>query len=113
MVANIDQQIADYYRSLIPKWKNVSRGRWPAHITVVRITRDTPSNLDAWGKYEGESVEFLYSGEIHHDSTYFWINVWSKHLEDIRHELGLPNVSYTAPPGFLKNFHCTIANNKG
>ena len=109
-----DQEIADYYRALIPKWLNPQRPRWRAHVTVVRQEKEMPTLLEAWGRYEGERVEFLYDATIKMDKIYFWINVFCVRLEEIRLELGLPvSVVYTLPPdGFGKCFHCTIANMK-
>lgn len=114
LVVNIDQDLADYYRSLIPKWKLVNRPRWPAHITIVRPGKEEPVNLEFWGKYEGESLQFLYDSHIHKGEVYYWLNIWSIRLEEIRKELGLPvSTQYTIPPkGFVKTFHCTIANIK-
>jgi len=114
LAVEAEQEISDYYRSLIPKWLPVNRPRWPAHITVVRQEKETPVNLEFWGRYEGEPVEFWYSPEIQQGKVYYWLNCFCRKLEDIRLELGLPVVSqYTLPPeGFRKCFHMTIANCK-
>ena len=112
LVLNIDQGLLDYYRSLIPKWYVVSRQRYGAHISVVR--KETPKVLEHWGKYEGEKIEFFYSNDLQHDHQYWWLNCFSKDLEKIRKELGLPVSSpYTLPPdGFVKCFHSTVGNTK-
>ena len=114
LVLKVDQDLADYYRALIPKWYPNQRPRWPAHVTVVRQEKETPKYKEHWWKYNGESVNFFFSPLIQFDKIYFWISVWCKKLEDIRNELGMPIYSqYTLPPsGFSKNFHCTIANMK-
>ena len=114
LVLKVDQDLADYYRSLIPPWMSSQRPRWPAHITVVRQEKEMPVNKQHWWKHNNRTVSFIYSPIIHHDSVYYWINVWCKILEEIRIELGMPFHSpFTLPPaGFKKNSHCTIANTK-
>jgi len=113
LVLEIEQDLADYYRSLIPKYYHVNRQRYGAHVSVVR--KETPANPDAWGKYEGEEIEFVYDSEIKRGTVYWWLNVFCVRLEEIRVELGLPVSSqYTLPPeGFVKCFHTTIGNSKG
>lgn len=61
------------------------------HITVVR--KEVPPKMDVFGKHEGELVFFEYDTEIHHDETYYWLNAYSKRLEDIREELGFPETA--------------------
>lgn len=114
LAVEVDQELADYYRSLIPKYIEQNRPRWPAHITVVRAEKETPTIMEPWGRYEGQKINFLYSPEIQEGKIYYWLNVFCKRLEEIRIELGLPCTSqYTQPPeGFRKCFHMTIANCK-
>jgi hypothetical protein len=113
LVLEVDQGISDFYRALIPKWIKTNKQMYRAHISVVRY--EVPPNLDAWGKYEGEEVKFLYSNYINNGTVYWWLNAFCTRLEEIRVELGLPVSSqYTLPPeGFTKCFHMTIGNNKG
>jgi len=113
LVVEIDPEIVNYYRALIPPWKGKpARQMYAPHISVVR--NEVPINLDAWGKYEGEQVPFLYSNHIYHGTVYWWLNAFCTRLEAIRVELGLPVSSqYTMPPeGFVKCFHLTIGNMK-
>lgn len=114
LVLNIDQNLADYYRSLIPKYKPNNRQRYPAHVTIVRQTKELPTNIQFWNKYQGQEVKFLYNPEIQEGQVYYWINVYCQQLEEIRTELGLPvHSQFTMPPeGFKKHFHCTIGNKK-
>ncbi len=119
LVVKVDQGIANYYRSLIPKVMPVNGLRFGAHITVVRSGKERPVNLEHWGKYEGKRVQFLYCPYIHQGKIYFWLNCFCKELEDIRVELGMSVTSqWTLPPdgiefeGFRRRFHCTIANMK-
>jgi hypothetical protein len=112
-VLDIDQQISEYYRALLPKWIYVNRQMYPAHVSVVR--KEVPPNLEAWGRHEGEEIEFQYEHFVYNDNVYYWLNVFCTRLEEIRAELGLPVSSpITRPPsGFLKCFHSTIGNVKG
>jgi hypothetical protein len=121
LVVNIDPEFGNYYRALMPKYLGVSPQRYQTHITVVRPFRDTPTNPSVWGKYEGETIEFLHEPEIVYGKNYFWLRALSKRLEEIRTELGLglersktiTDASYEIPPApFSKFWHITIANNK-
>lgn len=114
LVVEIQDDLAIYYRSLIPKYLNVNKTRYSPHITVVRSYKEIPKNLEYWGKYEGEVIEFFYEPIIRQGKVYFWLNILCKRLEEIRQELGLEVTSiYTRPPeGFEKYFHMTIGNTK-
>jgi hypothetical protein len=114
LTVEVNQDLSDYYRSLIPKSYKVSRPRYSAHVTVVRPELEVPRLLRHWDKYQGERIEFLYDPYVYCDKGYYWLNIWCKKLEYIREELGLPVISkYTLPPsGFVKSFHCTIGNYK-
>jgi hypothetical protein len=106
----VSQDLADYYRSLIPKCERVVRPRWAAHITVVRAGVDVVGKMLYWDDYEGEVVEFMYDPYPLNGNGYYWVNAWSKRMEAIRSELGLENVSKYAlrPTGYNKTFHITI-----
>lgn len=108
----VDQGISDYYRAMIPNTHIFNRQKYPAHISVVR--NEIPPNMDVWGIHENQEIEFQYSNVVHFGTVYCWLNVFSKRLEEIRLELGLPVSSqYTLPPeGYIKCFHLTIANQK-
>lgn len=113
LIVEADPELAAYYRWFLPKALNVSRGKYEAHITVVRIGKDTPTNLSEWRKYEGKTVEFLYEPYIYSGKIYYWLNILSKQLEEIRLELGLAlEVFQVPPPGFIKYFHLTLGNTK-
>jgi hypothetical protein len=112
LVVDIDPEISRYYRSLIPKWHSFNSQMYSPHISVVR--HETPARLEFWEKYQGDAIQFVYSNVIQRGEVYWWLNVFSKKLEEIRIELGLPVDSpYTRPPdGFEKCFHTTLANSK-
>ena len=115
LVMEIDKQISEYYRSLMPKYIKTNRQMYAPHVSVVR--KEIPVNLQYWGKYEGEEVDFYYDNTVHYGKVYCWLNVFCKRLEEIRTELGLSVDSpYTLPPeetGCVKCFHTTIGNFKG
>ena len=137
LIVEIDPEIVRYYRSLIPKYIQTNSQMYPAHISVVR--HEIVTNLQYWNKYEGEEIHFQYEGYVFNDNVYYWINCFSKRLEEIRVELGLPLLKktessflqfvkrllfvllgksitpriYTKPPeGYKKVFHCSIGNSK-
>lgn len=112
LIVSVDPGIYLFYRSLIPKYHTAYPQRYAPHISVVR--KEVPQDPSAWGKHEGEQVEFLYDPDIQRDARYWWMNVFSTQLEEIRKELGLPVTSpYTLPPsGFEKCFHMTLGNRK-
>lgn len=114
LTVEVDQDLSNYYRALIPPYHRVNRPRWPAHITVVRPEKEIPPLLRHWEKYEGNRIDFMYDPYIFKDKGYYWLDVWCKPLEHIREELGLSIISrYTLPPaGYSKCFHCTIGNYK-
>ena len=112
MILAVDQDLSNYYRALIPKSTCCKRPSWPAHMTIVRQEFEVPLHKEHWMKYNGMEVAFDYLPIILNDEYYFWLNAWSKQLEQIRIELGLTIYSrWVLPPkGFTKNFHITIAN---
>lgn len=114
IIAEVDQGISDFYRSLIPKYYYANPMRYMAHITIVRTNKESPTDLKAWGKYEGLQIKFQYKSYIHFDGTYFWLNAYSEDIGAIRKELGLPIFrDDRAFGGVLRQeYHITIANTK-
>lgn len=112
LIVEIDQAIVDYYRRLMPWWLRPQPQKYRAHVSVVR--KEVPPEPAAWGRHEGEVVGFCYSGEVHSSATYYWLNVFSTRLEELRLELGLSvEEKHTPPPpGFRKTFHTTLGNRK-
>lgn len=108
LIVEVDQSFANFYYSLIPKYLGVKRQMWPAHISVVR--KEIPLNKEYWNKYSGEKTDFEYDNWIYNGTVYYWINIFSKRLEEIRLELGLPVSSeYTVPPeGYVKCYHLSL-----
>lgn len=106
LVLLIDQGIADYYRSLIPKSHKFNRQMYDAHISIVR--KESPPKMSYWGIYENEEVEFTYHPIVRWDETYYWIDVDpNERFKQIRLELGLSECrSYSG------KYHITIGNKK-
>jgi len=105
----IDQQIVEYYFSLIPKYYYPQRQMYAAHMTVVRLSVETPTNRSVWGKYEGEKIMFEYVPVVESGGAYFFLNAYSQRIGDIRVELGLLRFR------FGDHYHITVGNmkNKG
>lgn len=112
LVLNCDQGISDFYRKLIPKYYCVNGLRYRAHISIIR--HEKPLNLANWNKHQGKEIEWYYDNQIKSGNLFFWLNAFSKDLEEIRLELGLNIASqFTVPPaGFKKTFHMSIGNMK-
>jgi hypothetical protein len=105
LIVEVDPAIVELARALVPKWVRLNRQKYRPHISVVRW--ETPSDLTRWGAYEGEEVEFLYSSIVQFDDVYWWLDVQSTRLNEIRVQLGLPEWR-TGRDGF----HLTIGNTK-
>ena len=105
-----DPGLSDYYRSFIPKWLRHVKPGYAPHISIVR--KEIPIDLSTWGKHEGETVEFKYSNYIHTDGKYFWLNVFSYRLEEIRSGLGLPLWGSNHLVYYNQTWHITIGNRK-
>lgn len=112
LIVEVDPGIASLCKALLPKSVILNPTRYSPHISVIR--KEIPVLLEHWGKYEGQMAEFEYTNFVYSSKIYWWINVFSKQLENIRLELGLPVSSpYTRPPeGYEKCFHSTIGNTK-
>lgn len=111
LIVEVDPEITAFYRAMVPKSVNLKPQRWPPHITVVR--NEIPPNLSEWGKHHGSHVVFKYNRVIQNDSVYYWLDVYSDVLTEVRLELGLPASSkWTRPPSDFDCFHSTIGNTR-
>lgn len=104
-VAYIDQGIVDFYLSLIPKARYVTRQRWPAHLTVIR--KDKEEFTIQIKKYDGCAVEVKYSTDIIYQEPYYFLNAWSDEIGKIRESVGMP--AYREP---YSSYHITLGNVK-
>jgi hypothetical protein len=111
LVVDVDYGIVDLARALVPKATYLNRQRYAPHISVVR--HEKPIILKNWGKHENAEVEFKYSTYIYNDEKYYWLQVLSPALNNIRVELGLSMFSkWSKPPDGQDCFHITIGNTK-
>ncbi len=110
LYVEVDPGIAEFYRALIPKYYKVNRTRYDPHISVIR--EEITNNK--WGLYNGTHITFEYDSFIHNNGgVYWWLNVQSEILNNLRLELGLPIWSkLSRPPDGSDNFHITIGNTK-
>lgn len=119
LVVDTEDDLGEYYRKLIPKYLSKPNPQfYPSHISIIRkeLRRFTYNELR---KYDGELVEFFYENIVRNSETYWWIDIYSKRLEQIRKELDLtlvpryPIDEQRRMNGYLWRFHLTIGNNKG
>lgn len=103
----IDQGISDFYRWLIPKYKNVKTQRHRAHITLVRSFEKPNYHFENFKKYSKyKTIKFFYSPYIYNDDKYYYLNCISPEIENIRTILGLPVFR------FENCYHITLGNTK-
>lgn len=111
LIVEVDSEISNYYRSLIPKYCRVNRQRYTPHISVVR--EESIIHLDRWNLLQGKTVICWYNNVIFNDETYFWLEVNSLDLQTIRVKLGLtPTNRITRSPNGEHSFHITLGNTK-
>lgn len=113
IVVNTDNEICRYYRWWV--WKRymieLNQPSWGAHISVLRGGKPQDDKLHLWKKHHGKIVTFQYSPYIRQTDrnidgfNYFWfIDVWSEQLNNIREELGFPILFDNKPI----TYHITI-----
>lgn len=91
LVLDCDESLGCYYRHLY--WlahfrvQKLLRPAWKEHVTVIR--NEEPPHKGGWEKYTGKSVEFEYNPEPRTNGSYWWLEVCSRELQEIRVELGL------------------------
>lgn len=107
-VIYVDPGIVAYYRSLIPPHFKVNRQRYDGHITVVRTGKELPTSMEVWGKHQDRYVSFRYDSEIKNEGVYWFLDIHSKEIGDIREELGLPRFRFADRPCY----HLSLANTK-
>ena len=101
IVLETNNGIMDFYRWLILKGKGfiLHKPSWPAHVTVVR--GEEPKNKSMWKAFQNEEIEFEYSYNVRYsgdtvsmknpelNGTYWFIDIYSDRLSEIRQSLGL------------------------
>jgi len=112
-VVLVDDGIARFYRSLIPKSQKWLTPKYRTHITVVRTGIETVSD-DLWGYGDGMEIPFTYDPHVWIGKKYIYLDAYSTELEDVRESLGLSRIRMPNPSitDARKCFHITIANMK-
>lgn len=107
-VVNTNSEICRYYRWWISKeilnplgfekrkdairhgFHFVDNPAWNAHISIIRGEQPSDRLMHLWKKYDRQKVEFEYSHEVWFQNDYFFVEVRSGFLINIREELELP-----------------------
>lgn len=111
-MAWLDDEIARYYRSLLPKALGVCPPIRPAHVSIVRLFEEVPNRED-WGAYDGSAIRVTYYPSVQTDGIYYWLDVYSNEIGFIRRSLGLSTFRNTNPNYPMYScYHLTIGNTK-
>lgn len=99
IVVNVDSEICRYYRWWV--WRRymieLKQPSWGAHVSVLRGGEPRANKKHLWKKYQGEQIDLEYSHNVRQagDTTggdrpnhYWFVDVWSERLNEIRDELG-------------------------
>jgi hypothetical protein len=109
----VDDGIAQFYRSLIPKSQKWMKPMYRTHITVVRTGKETVSD-NLWGYGDGMTVNFTYDPYVWIGKVYIYLDAYSDDLKKVRVNLGLSPLRMPHPSmtDARECFHITIANMK-
>ena len=101
LILKTDEELVRYYKSmLMQKYDlNFEKTVWGSHISVIRGS--VPKHPNQWKKHQNEVIDFEYTNRIYRVHSFFCIDAYSKRLEEIRQELGLP-------PTPKAGFHITV-----
>jgi len=109
IVLEVDLEIVNFARALVPKYYKLNRQKYSPHISVVRESFPI-KNIS---QFSGETVMFTYDFDIVCGDVYWWLYAESARLRELRLELGLPELDwYNRPPDNKDCFHITIGNQK-
>lgn len=109
-ILTVNPELTRYYRWWMKFEKHVDlcEPSWGSHISVTRSPKLPKDKQALWKKYQGEIVDYEYSNIIKkakdskNPGHFYFIEVWSKRLDEIRNELGLP---------YHPKYHITIGRN--
>ena len=108
----VDTEIVRLTRALIPPIyrANLNRTKFAPHITTIR---KEPISLSQILPFENQEVEFSYDPRVVSGGVYWWLNVWSEDLLQLRKSLGLQGSTFlNKPPSGFADFHITVGNTK-
>ena len=111
VVVELSRDFGNYYYSLIPKYKKKQPQKHKCHVTIVRKGIETPTTMENWGIYDGQTIPFLYSPIINSGQKYYFLDCYSVFIGLIRNMLGLPHFRQSTYVGF-DCYHITIGNKK-
>lgn len=101
IILNTDEELCRYYRWWI--WRqymvDLKNPSWGSHVSILRGAKPRADKIHFWKKYQREKIKFEYSPVVRQQVDtdgnlgHFWfIDVWSERLNDIRDELGFKTV---------------------
>lgn len=116
MSLQIDHDIVNFARSLLPPTVQLNKQRYYPHITVIREEPELDELLwerDHIRGLQARRVHFYYDPCVVPGEVYWWLRAWSDELIEIRRSLGLPDLAWGCrPPDGEDCFHITIGNTK-
>ena len=104
----VSPTISDYYYWMVKKHLQLPKLNKPfnsPHVTVVAGKYEDATQNLLWGKHQGRNIDIAYNSFVEQHDTYFWLEVVSTDLMEIRRELGLTDTP-------KHPYHITIANLK-
>lgn len=102
IVVNTDSEICRYYRWWVYRryMLELQKPSWGAHVSVLRGGKPAADKMHLWKKHQGEKIEFVYEPVVYHSGdtprgdhpdVFWYVDVWSERLNEIRAELGFTN----------------------
>ncbi len=93
-VLDCDEAIGRYYRELYwltsYKCSKLLRPAWKEHINVIRDEEPPDAAKTFWERHSGEIINFEIIPGVQNNGEYYWVNIISPRLIEVRVELGLP-----------------------
>lgn len=91
LIVETDKGIVDYYNYMIQKRCGIKmlKPSWGSHISVVRGEKISQDYKHLWKAHNGKKIQFKYSNHVRFNHEYWWVDVQSEELLDMREALGL------------------------
>ena len=108
IICAVSQTIMEYYHAMAKKHLHLPKLNKPynaAHITVVAGKYEDLTTHSRWKLHQGREINIAYNSFLTEMGGYFWLEVVSPELTEIRRELGLTDIP-------KHPFHITIGNLK-